>query len=83
MRDLSKSPSTVMPIQSVRQALQPDPKDSVSPFYINCQFKGHTLFCSKEPQLIISFYWIFQNVTVAAVAEQNSTLVTANGHDSS
>lgn len=31
MRDLSKSPSTVMPIQSVRQALQPDPKDSVSP----------------------------------------------------
>ncbi|KAF3325572.1 GATA transcription factor 28-like protein [Carex littledalei] len=50
MRDLSKSPSTVMPIQSVPQGLRPDPKDS--------------------------------NVTVAAVAEQNSTLVTANGHDS-
>ncbi|KAJ3698698.1 hypothetical protein LUZ61_002403 [Rhynchospora tenuis] len=51
MRDLTKAPPTVLPIQAVRQALQPEPKDS--------------------------------NVTVAAVGEQNSTPVTANGHDSS
>jgi hypothetical protein len=32
MRDLSKSP-TVIPIQAVRQATVPEPKDSVSPHH--------------------------------------------------